>query len=137
MDNLDPSATHKLHLDPVASQELLQLRQEFKALRMVGTEHDKAPDLVWHYTSAEGLLGILNSGHLWATHIQYLDDPQEMVYGTRLLDSVIDDLLKAGQHSSYMQEWLKWISIGQNFQAVADDVFVTCFCSAKNLLPQW
>ena len=34
--------------------------------------------LLFHYTSTEGLIGILRSGHIFATHIRYLNDSQEM-----------------------------------------------------------
>jgi hypothetical protein len=34
--------------------------------------------LLFHYTSAEGLAGILKSGNIFATHIRYLNDSQEL-----------------------------------------------------------
>lgn len=35
-------------------------------------------DWLFHYTSSEGLLGILQSGCLWATHYKFLNDVQEL-----------------------------------------------------------
>jgi hypothetical protein len=34
------------------------------------------PDL-YHYTDQNGLLGIMDSGNLWATKVQYLNDSKE------------------------------------------------------------
>jgi len=34
-------------------------------------------DRLFHYTSTKGLYGVLESGVLWATHFQFLNDAQE------------------------------------------------------------
>jgi hypothetical protein len=47
--------------------------------------------LLYHYTSAEGLLGIIRSGNLWATHIRYLNDSQEFIDSLRHLKSFIEE----------------------------------------------
>ncbi len=38
------------------------------------------PEILYHYTNESGLLGILQSRHLWATAIEYLNDSAELVY---------------------------------------------------------
>jgi hypothetical protein len=38
----------------------------------------KVPNVLYHYTSAAGLLGILESGKIWTTKIQYLNDNSEL-----------------------------------------------------------
>lgn len=38
----------------------------------------KVPDVLYHYTSAAGLIGILESGKIWTTKIQYLNDNSEL-----------------------------------------------------------
>jgi len=35
------------------------------------------PDLLYHYTTIEGLLGIVKTGRLWLSHIKYLNDARE------------------------------------------------------------
>jgi hypothetical protein len=42
------------------------------------------PARVYHYTSTDGLLGILDSGHLWATDLRYLNDTSELHFGRSL-----------------------------------------------------
>lgn len=49
---------------------------------------EKAKGTVWHYTDATGLLGILNSGQLWATASLALNDASEVSYGERLIRDV-------------------------------------------------
>lgn len=43
-------------------------------------------DRLFHYTSTEGLFGILQSGMLWATHFQFLNDAQECMRARRSLE---------------------------------------------------
>jgi hypothetical protein len=47
------------------------------------------PELVYHYTDAAGLLGIISSGTLWATDIEFLNDAQELTYARA---TVLDEL---------------------------------------------
>jgi hypothetical protein len=42
-------------------------------------EDFKADDRLFHYTSAAGLYGILESGCLWATHYRFLNDNRELL----------------------------------------------------------
>ncbi len=45
---------------------------------------------LWHYTTAEGLLGILQSKQLWATRIEFLNDSEEFV---GFFDSVLPGIV--------------------------------------------
>jgi hypothetical protein len=42
------------------------------------------PEVVWHYTSAQGLLGILDSGAIWSSDLRFLNDSQENMHVWRL-----------------------------------------------------
>lgn len=53
--------------------------------------HD-AKQLLYHYTDAAGLVGILESHSLWATHTGYLNDPSELGYFNQVLDDAINEL---------------------------------------------
>jgi hypothetical protein len=43
------------------------------------------PAELYHYTSGEGLVGIIKSGDLWATHASCLNDAAELRHATRLI----------------------------------------------------
>jgi len=47
------------------------------------------PNMLYHYTNAAGVEGILNSGKLWATHAFYLNDPHEMTHGHTVFRRVL------------------------------------------------
>ena len=43
------------------------------------------PERLYHYTTADGLLGILESRTVWATHINYLNDKHELHHAEKVL----------------------------------------------------
>jgi hypothetical protein len=47
---------------------------------------------IYHYTNAQGLLGILQSGNLWATHFLGMNDVSEVHYARELALDAIDSL---------------------------------------------
>src|SRR6266540_1307643 len=46
------------------------------------------PAEVFHYTTVDGLRGIVESGKLWATEVGYLNDASEYVHANDILASV-------------------------------------------------
>lgn len=52
------------------------------------------PELVFHYTTQEGLLGILSSGCLWATNLNYLNDMVELKYANKLAIDKLGEIRK-------------------------------------------
>ncbi len=40
---------------------------------------------LWHYTTAEGLKGILSSQTLWVTDYRYLNDSSEFIYSKQII----------------------------------------------------
>jgi len=46
---------------------------------------EKCPALLYHYTTQKGLLGIIQSKKIWATHHQFLNDTQEYLHAKNLV----------------------------------------------------
>jgi hypothetical protein len=40
----------------------------------------EVPDVVYHYTNAAGLLGVLSTQQLWMTDTDFLNDAEELAY---------------------------------------------------------
>jgi hypothetical protein len=51
------------------------------------------PEVLHHYTSATGLMGIISNRCLWASSIYYLNDSRELSYAQDLFRQVSSDLL--------------------------------------------
>ena len=43
------------------------------------------PDVLYHYTTQAGLLGIISQKEIWATHTQYLNDRREYLHAIELV----------------------------------------------------
>src|SRR5262249_10847277 len=65
------------------SERLLTLFQRWVAL------HNSPPEFLYHYSTAQGMLSMLQSGHVWATESRYMNDSREFVHGSDLILSVI------------------------------------------------
>jgi hypothetical protein len=60
---------------------------------------DRLPEsgLLFHYTTAEGLKGIIEQNELWASSAYFLNDSAEITYGYGVLKQVLDQwILKPG-----------------------------------------
>ena len=51
----------------------------------------KSTDVLWHYTDANGLQGIVTSGQLRFGDARFLNDRTERTYGERLLERVLEE----------------------------------------------
>lgn len=100
-------------------------------------DESPVPDVIYHYTNAAGVKGILESGTLWLSDLTTLNDPSEITYGiTRALPILQDrvaSLHPAGQRFT------------DNIKAFADTgalqrsahFFVCSFSSESDDLSQW
>jgi len=54
------------------------------------------PKVLYHYTTQAGLLGILESQEIWATHTQYLNDKTEYLHALKMVRDRLDVVEKQG-----------------------------------------
>jgi hypothetical protein len=99
---------------------------------------DKPPAILYHYTSMEGLLGIVNSGRIRATDIRYLNDESESKQIWDALQGRIQQRLAgtSGQELAHAQEVLGAIE-SRHTSGVFVDVFVASFSEVGDSLSQW
>lgn len=95
--------------------------------------HQEQPPILYHYTTADGLFSMLQSGHMWATDSRYMNDPTELRYATSMLREVMAEELK-GKQGGEVADWLKWILDEQDAEA---RVYLASFCADGDLLSQW
>lgn len=123
--------------------------------------HEEHPELM-HYTTADGLTGIVTSKILWVTHARFLNDSEEVIGFLdnrlpRILKSELEtyvstseelsaQVLAASQHGyDLVDEWLKKFCAGfKDAQEQTQDHYVVSFCTASDgwisrngLLSQW
>lgn len=91
---------------------------------------------VWHYTTADGLLGILSSNHLWASAPQVLNDSSEVLYGVELVREVLDELESTVLPPAFHPYFRRvvdesWVA------AIQSSCFVISASTENDLLNQW
>jgi len=99
----------------------------------------KPPKVLYHYTSAAGLLGIINDSVIFLTDSMFMNDQSELAYGRDLASEVLTEV---AQHVSnrYARSALRLardylnsgVSVLRAYRAYA-----ACFCADGNLLSQW
>ena len=98
----------------------------------------RLPQEVWHYTNADGLIGILESGKIWSTQVTCLNDTLELRYFSDCLHRAIKDW-----RAQQIDDQTLAIAL-----RVADEAldkrdftttghFVACFSEVKDDLDQW
>ena len=67
----------------------------------------KIPLVLYHYTSASGLKGIVESGTLWATDVLHLNDSSEISYAVELIRRIF--VGEAEKHTGWTKPLLSTI----------------------------
>ena len=96
---------------------------------------ESPPPILYHYTSQDGLFGILESKSIWASKIQYLNDETELNLGVQTATRIIKELLQ-DTPEPIKQKFLNFLS--NDVQRIErTNVFVSCFSAVGDLLSQW
>lgn len=114
---------------------LAEISTELSEAREVALSGD-LPERLFHYTTAMGLKGILDSGRLWATHYRFLNDESEVDYGMFVVKACADSL-KAVHHDELTNQFLDIILGSVNPFDGMVDCYIACFCTEDDLLNQW
>jgi len=117
-------------LGPLVS-EFTKLHEYVEQL-IIDSSGKKIPTSLFHYTSAQGLDGIVQSQSLWATDCRFLNDSQEMKDG---LERVIKRLSETKKPIFSTLGTLL-----SDFDEVFHDVMsphLVSFCDTDDLLSQW
>ena len=94
----------------------------------------QAEHVVYHYTNQKGLLGILQSNSLWASHVFYQNDSKEFLYGKELFYSYIKEFFPQrflNFHIGLIDEIEKWINFFNN------PIFTISFSEERTSLNQF
>lgn len=114
---------------------------------MIGNyKPQRCPEL-YHYTSPSGLKGILDSGKIWFTDADYLNDYSEGKYIIDILKFVIEEWRKDNPDESELGGFLDSIEqihtegVFRHEDKTAElgkaKVFLCCFSENQDSLPMW
>ncbi|MCK0509571.1 DUF2971 domain-containing protein [Aromatoleum buckelii] len=90
-------------------------------------------NFLYHYTSLNGILGILSSRRIWATHASYLNDASEFFHGLSFAKQLAGGIF---MEDDYLAAF-GW-AVRHGLEAVsADELYVASFSEKADLLSQW
>jgi hypothetical protein len=98
--------------------------------------------IVWHYTTGDGLLGIIESGSIHATQASCLNDSTEIRYASNLFHDALITLREgmAGEADAH-QFLTKVVELSNENPetpiAAPSRFFVSCFSAQEDDLSQW
>ena len=99
-----------------------------------------ANTLLWHYTNGSGLLGIIQSGSLFATQVSCLNDAEEIKYASSIFKSALstlkDDQTKGKEVRTLAEAALKYFGNDEDYVGSLP-YFVACFTQLEDSIGQW
>lgn len=94
------------------------------------------PPTLFHYTNAEGLKGITESGRLRLSDIFNLNDPSEMRHGVTYALNSLQQSAATGHRAAQLFAWRFSEHLGENLEGTSRQ-FVACFSPSGDDLSQW
>lgn len=105
-------------------------------MTQISEESADLPELLFHYTDAKGLLGILQHRVLWATDIFCLNDSTEVAH---LFDQLKDAFAEVATGDAILvsDSLAHFGDLAMNIARQLHAFYVTCFSETRDLLSQW
>jgi hypothetical protein len=92
------------------------------------------PTVVYHYTTAETLLKILDSQSIWASNLRYLNDVSESEHCIRMMRNRLPDFL--AKYKPVCGEDLE-LALAKLKVSASNAPYVASFSTHRDSLPQW
>ena len=99
-------------------------------MKAAGISSQPTSGILFHYTSAIGLRGILESGNIFGSHVGFLNDTSEWDYGVSIIAKRLPQLAAAG-----LPSWVDGLNTALN-DKMGCEFYAACFCEEDDLLPQ-
>ncbi|MBI5094752.1 MAG: DUF2971 domain-containing protein [Candidatus Hydrogenedentes bacterium] len=98
--------------------------------------HTGQGSLLYHYTNAAGLIGILTRRCIWATNLSYVNDPQELTHGHHYCVEVLKSLSTS---PAFVMPYVFETAIQQldTGRKAIQDQMAACLSTESDLLSQW
>jgi hypothetical protein len=100
----------------------------------------ETPEILYHYTDAKGLLGILDTNEIWATSYRIMNDAREFEYGFDLISEAYPQ--RGNRHDRFgelpFEDSTYAEAVKKNKWVYESDcIFVASFSAEHDLLSQW
>lgn len=99
------------------------------------TKLSELPPCLYHYTDANGLIGMLTEGSIWATDYRFLNDKSEIRHTKDLLSELISERLRAGSDELSTKLYGEVLRL-QRLES-ENDIFIFSMSEERDDLSQW
>ncbi|MCY4028852.1 MAG: DUF2971 domain-containing protein [Acidobacteria bacterium] len=90
---------------------------------------------LYHYTTPQGLLGIVKKREIWATHTQYLNDIREFSHAVAMAEQELQAMAKSSEYTELRPVLHRMKESLEGVESV--NVCVASFSEEGDSLPQW
>src|SRR5882724_4204960 len=104
-------------------------------MKLEDIKNQTPPEMLYHYTSQEGLIGILNSRCIWASKVHYMNDSKEFSMALDLARTELNRRLETerdGYVRFRLKDFLYQIGTIENI-----NICVCSFSRRDDSLSQW
>lgn len=95
------------------------------------------PATLWHYTTAEGLKGILHERKIWLTNSSYLNDAEETELARKQFRSELQSRSTRGRTEDFRNELITQLQPREDVPGYFSPTFLCCFSEDEDSLVQW
>jgi hypothetical protein len=131
------SLPHYLH-GPAFNTPEIQAAEENVLKRWLSLHELPEKKILFHYTTINGLKGILENRTLWLGHAACFKDASEIKYGRNLLINIVQNTIHRESRKDIQDLLQNIILHAEAFTSNSiHHPFICCFCESSNLLSQW
>ncbi|WP_305842239.1 DUF2971 domain-containing protein [Photobacterium leiognathi] len=88
---------------------------------------------LYHYTSLQGLIGVITGKSVWASHCEYLNDSSEFIHALSFAKTVSGNIF---MDDDYLEAF-GWAVRDSLEHMIKHDIYVASFSENADLLSQW
>jgi hypothetical protein len=114
----------------------------FEQVKTLGSLDFDFEIILWHYTTGDALIGIVESGTLFSTQVSCVNDSSEIRYAQSLFRQALTDTLSAYKGDERVKQFLtKYLKLMEEDPQVPSHApsqfFIACFSAETDSLSQW
>lgn len=107
----------------------------FRDVRL--SRNGRPPDTLYHYTSTDAFYKIIDSGCLWASHVRFMTDASEIVYGRELLREMLADAASHWDAEKFKQLERSVLGFSQTDSSSLTPVYALALSGKADDVAQW
>jgi hypothetical protein len=93
--------------------------------------------MIYHYTDADGVLGIIESKAIWATNVWFMNDSVEATYGSKRVEKFLESINPASDEKQLAVRIAQGVIRNLRTSESFPESYITCFSKKGDQLSQW